>query len=458
MKVAVAEPAIRGKYETPEPNARIELHEGLLRISWESRSIECKGSIFFDWVPSPRIGFELVVPFDAGFKMTDDLSELQVELADHGGSGRGRVWRKAMSTKADGVIEWTLSGDMIEDFVVGNPAATDSVVFHVPNFPDCVGMQVHTDSEGGMSPERMRAVTQDWAVELDDVSYSNGLRGTLSSRGGYGITHFGRIRRNDGAAVRFEDLEHMLGALCWWLTFLRSERTGPMFILGVHDDETVWEIWRTPIVTPWSNRLSWLPKFIRDGQGRFGPPQVDAILQYLDNLRKGSRLHETIVWAIDWYTQSVESRHLETEVIVAQAGLELLSWLCLVDEVGVEGFDRMSAADALRIALKFASVEPDVPGAAQKLFSATRKTSTARELDGPGAITEIRNGAIHPGSGDRLSDIDVKYQAARLAERYIELLLLHRFGYRGEMCNRIDWSAPPEIVPWAQVEAPPEDP
>lgn len=454
----MAEPAIRGKYETPEPNERIELYEGLLRISWESQSIECNGAIFFDWVPSPRIGFEVVVPIDAGFKMTDVLPELQVELADHGGSGRGRVWRRAMSTKADGTTEWTLSGDMFEDFVVGNPAATDSVVFHVPNFPDYLGIDVHRIPEVETSPVRLRAVTKDWAVDLDDVSYSSGLRENLNRRGGYGITHFGRITRTDGAAVRFDDLEHMLGVLYWWLTFLRSERTGPMFIVGVHEDETVWEIWRTPIVTQWSTRMSWLPKYIRDDEGRFGPPHVDAILQYLDSLRKGSRLHETIAWAIDWYTQSVEGRNLETEVIVAQAGLELLSWFRLVDEVGVEGFDRMSAADALRIALKFASVEPDVPGAAQELFSATRKTNNARELDGPGAITEIRNGAIHPGSGDRLSDIHVKYQAARLAERYIELLLLHRFGYEGEMYNRIDWSSGPEVVPWAQVEAPAEDP
>jgi hypothetical protein len=157
--------------------------------------------------------------------------------------------------------------------------------------------------------------------------------------------------------------------------------------------------------------------------------------------------------AITWYTQGIESRFgpAATKVIFAQAGLELMSWMRLVkDEVlDADGFRKLDAADALRLALELIGVQRDVPSAADELFAATRATSKGlKELDGPATITEIRNGSLHPEEKQRLSTGVVINQGAALASRYLELLLLRRLGYAGQIRNRAtDFG--PEPAPWS---------
>ncbi len=441
--------AISAKYETLEPGARIELYNGALGLSWAANTFVGTGSIHFEWQPYPRVGFNVSVslPLDVG----DVGDQVRVELLDTGGSAEGRPWRITDTFNDGDELQRTVEGSIAEELLVGNPAATDSVIFHVPNFPDYVGTPVQATQAGGNTrAARLTATTAQWIVELDAVPHAGDLAAALTKRRGFGITHVGRIRRLDGAAVPYADVEAMCSQLYWWLSLLRSERTGPILVMGVHEGVTVWETWQSPTVSPWRGRWSWLPRFPIEVDGHPVSVSGGDTLRCLSDSWANPDYQRAITRAIDWYTQSVSSGYAATTVILAQAGLELMSWLRLVRDMGIseDGFSKLSAADSLRLALSVAEINTDVPAAAPQLFAAAEPGQGLQRLDGPASITEIRNGAVHPKPLQRFADPMAAIQGGLLAIQFLELMLLHRLGYTGSAYDRITWEEP-EPVPWA---------
>ncbi len=411
--------------------------------------MEGSGSINLDWQPTPRVGFEVAIPFDPEqpFHNINEPIPIEIELPDIAGRGRGSVYRShRRSTRHP---DQTLYGPVIDELVVGNPCPTESILFHIPNFPHFLGQMITSDDGVASWGGRVSATTSAWRVEIDAVPHIGELNQLLAAGGGYGITHVGRLTRVDGEAVPFEDLSRIATMLDSWLSLLRSERTSPVLMAGLHEGEVLWKMWRTPHVARWKLRHSWLPEVLLGPE--HGGKEVDLgpILESLDNMRNDIGFERIVPRAIDWYTQAVETNHNTTRIILAQAGLELMSWLNLVRESGIseESFDRFQAADALRIALRFASIDPSVPPSATSLVGATSRTGGSPEVDGPGAITGIRNSAIHPKGGQRFSDDQVIYEGGQIAIRYLELLILNRLGYMGATNSRVDRSGP-EYVPW----------
>jgi hypothetical protein len=338
-------------------------------------------------------------------------------------------------------------GSIDGPFIVGNPAPTSVVKFHVPNFPNYVGATTMYGTD--VSASRLTAETDRWHVDLDGVSRSFDLYSSLEKQGGFAITNVGSVMRTDGKAIKFKEVEPLATALYWWLSFLRSERTGPILLSGEHDGETVWEIWRSPTISPWMGRQTWMPVPLVDNPSD-EPNSTSPILNEIIETFKDQDAFRVLIRAISWYTQSVENGYLETIVILAQAGLELMSWLKLVDEVGIgdESFKNWNAADQLRLALSYAKISPVIPSTSSGLFAAAKKTSKQEAVDGPGAITAIRNGVIHPKLISRFGDIEVMHEGALLATRYLELLLLNRCKYFGEVRNRANWPEGDMPVPW----------
>jgi hypothetical protein len=342
----------------------------------------------------------------------------------------------------------TLYGYVDTEFEVGNPAATDSVVFHVPNFPRFMGTNV--SSESAHYAERLTTQTTNWTIEIDAIPDHLELRRKLEASGGYAITHVGRIRHVNGKAVGYEAIREMGTVLRMWLSLLRSQRTEPVLICGIHDGVVVWERWGSPSVDSWIGRRGWLPSTLLQQSGPNASANFGPILQTLLDIRANSDLSRVIPHAIDWYTQAATTIHVGTRVILAQAGLEIMSWLRLVSEIGINEatFTNMPASDALRLALDHALVDPVIPTALSALYSAAQpQQGDARQLDGPGAITESRNGTLHPKPNLRVGDDLAMIEGGQLALRYLEMLLLQRLGYTGAAVNRVNgWET--ELVPW----------
>jgi hypothetical protein len=442
--------AITPLYTTEEPDTRVILHEGTIRLRAGDHEVEGPGSVYLDWQPTPRVGFEVKIPANFDPDRPFDASgavPVEVELPEIAGRGQGSVLR---STRPVRRSTHTLYGAARGEFLIGNPCPTEVVLFHIPNFPWFHGKAITSEDGVATWPGRLSATTTEWRIDLDAVRDNANLRRLLDAGGGYAFTHVGRLSRADDEAVPFEDLSRISAALDSWLSLLRSERSSPVLMAGVHRGEVTWEVWRTPAIARWKLRHSWLPEILIGPA--LGGKEVDVgpILESLDAMRSDSELKSLVTLAIDWYTQAVESNDISTTIILAQAGLELMSWLCLARGSGIsdESFDRFQAADALRIALRFASIDPGVPTSARSLFKATRKSRQSVELDGPGGITAIRNSTIHPRGGERFSDREVVYEGGRIAIHYLELLILNQLGYVGAAINRVDESAP-TLVPWA---------
>jgi hypothetical protein len=433
--------AILSRYETLSPDEPIDLYEGGVTASWGGHTYIGSGSIRFEWQPFPRIAFDILL--DVPFEVPDSLEELELDLVDRAGRARAQPWQSLRDFDL-GVNQRRVIGDISDDLVVGSPAPTGSIVFHLPNFPPYLGRRIQSKGQDGNKvwAGRLSASNSEWSVDIDSVPHLDALAKSMLTRTSHGITHVGCVTRLDGKPVQYAQVAGIRDTLNWWLSLLRSERTGPILVMGIHEGEATWEIWRTPSVAPWRGRRSWLP--------RIDPVDADPTLERVHAISKNDELRRAITYAIDWYTQSVENTHLATTVILAQAGLELMSWLQLVQVVGLseEVFDKMTAADALRITLAFARIPSEVPNNAVKVLAAAQPSGGLPLLDGPSALVGIRNGSIHPKARQRLMGSDVMLEGGFLAIRFLELLLLRYLGYTGLLFDRIDWHGT-EKVPWS---------
>ncbi|MFI5035402.1 MAG: hypothetical protein ACHQFZ_04275 [Acidimicrobiales bacterium] len=435
---------IEHRYTSMSGDEPIVLFSGQLKLTWDGQSFEGAGEIRFDWRPYQRIYFKVLVPNELGLLHINPTDSVLVEINGGEGKGSGHVWGSQISGPS---LVNEMFGSIEGHFVVGNPAATDIVRFHLPNFPNYVGAV--TTLGGDVSASRLVARTERWQIDIDAVSDAFDIYSTLTTTAGFGITNVGIARKVDGSAVRFEDVERLLPALYWWLSLLRGERTGPMLLSGEHEGKVVWEIWNAPNVARWSGRNSWLPVNLVNIPGDI-PDTTSPVFDYLMSSPPEERA--AIVRVISWYTQSIENSYLETTVILAQAGLELIAWLKLI-EVGIdEGtINSWNAADEFRLVLTFANIPLDIPPKLTQLLSGARGMSASDTLDGPGSVASIRNGAVHPKASSRFMDDQAKLEGSILAIRYLELLILNRCRYLGTLKDRTDFMADESPVPWTQV-------
>lgn len=432
---------------TPHPEVlgeAVPLYDGPIALTWDGQTFKGDGSVAYEWMPVSRVELKVTlnnVPHD----VPDLPSEFEFELLANGAKGKG-LWSSQHT--GIGVNDQTRSvvARVASRVVSGNPAATETIVFHLPNFPDYRGTPI--ERGGAFHAARLTAVANGLTIEIDEVAELSKNSHALASLG-LAVTHVGRIRRDDGAAIAYDAADRILEALYWWLSFVRSERTGPVLVSGVHEGETIWEWWESPTVSRWKGRASWLPRFGADAAGNPEPIDVSEVLAALLHEFEDAQKARALKRAIDWYTQSVSNEFASAKVVLAQAGLELMSWLSLVSGQGLtpEGFGRLTAADQLRLALSHAQISHAVPPGLPLFELACDEGNGNKLLDGPGGVTELRNATVHPKPNDRFDEVE-SVQGALLGIRYLELLLLQRLGYSGLTLNRLTWET--ERVPWAE--------
>jgi hypothetical protein len=157
--------------------------------------------------------------------------------------------------------------------------------------------------------------------------------------------------------------------------------------------------------------------------------------------------------AIDLYVTANHQESSQIGLVIAQSALELLAWAILVERrqtLSPEGFEKLAAADTVRLLLELAGVPRAIPAALNALASTSppgQKGGTWR--DGPHAVTDLRNGMVHPTKSRRVK-LGVPtlpwFEAARLSLWYVELVLLRLLDYEGPYRNRLTFRE--EDVPW----------
>jgi len=178
--------AIKPVYSTPQPNSRIPLYEGDVKVHRDGAIITGKGSVKVVWSPSPEVFFDVELDEDVTINLFDDT--LKMELVDKWPNELFgiRIRKSAMplpggSKPISGVIEkWAHHSD----------ANVREIIFHVPNFKTYLGETIRNDQ--GCWHGRAMLVFGGWEITIDELSDTK-FRKDLEATGGFGITHVGRL-------------------------------------------------------------------------------------------------------------------------------------------------------------------------------------------------------------------------------------------------------------------------
>lgn len=130
-----------------------------------------------------------------------------------------------------------------------------------------------------------------------------------------------------------------------------------------------------------------------------------------------------------------------------------------------EDFDGVRASDRIRELLAWMDVDPTIP---THFTDLCQSCNALGWIDGPHALTSMRNALAHPKSREKLSkpSIAARVELHQLSLWYVELALLRLIGFDGSYSNRLTARnvGEVELVPWsaaagdsAEAESPGEE-
>jgi hypothetical protein len=436
-------PALVPVYLMDKPNQPIELYSGSIEVAQDGITSQGNGTILYEWTPNLCLSFQwtgLNVP--AGIQ----IGQIDLNITQ-------------LSTKARAIISaWSpvgrnlnLSGIITEPITLGFTNHLRHVIFHLVNFHRYSGAGISFVSKlwSRQWVGRMELEASNWRVTIDSLKEINDIERELDAVGGFGITHVGKLERADGTGFTAHEALEQLEALYSFLSFCRGLWSPPVLTVGfdIHG-EGVWSNWSASNAKPWQFVDSWFPTM--------SPHQVSNAFSGFLRKWNDPIWNEPIRLAIHWYVEAaVQSGAIAGSIALTQVGLEMLSWLSMVEAgtiVSTRGFDGLPAADKIRLLISQSGIPLATPTELNNLASASNEKAW---LVGPYAFTEIRNGIVHSTLSKRLKISALSstaiYETWKLGLWYLELVLLRLFDYRGLYHNRLKrerfWGDQ-EPVPW----------
>ena len=335
--------------------------------------------------------------------------------------------------------------------------SSDSIskaIFHLFNWPDVSGPEGFVLQTGEPPYSRLRACVrfrlecEGWSITVAEFEETDGLIKMLKETGGYAITHVGQIQRTDGQIFSSKDLEQTLACLGYFFSLVLGRWSQPSLTVGFDDvDQRVFEHWGFQQTTIGSYA----------GGNSFFDSRHDEIFNALfpgfwqrwhDPLWN-SALSESIYWYIGANNLGF-GVNVDSALLFTQSALELLAWTyCVQDRKAVSeiafGPRGLSAADKLTLLTSLLGISNQIPAQLKSLHAKRGKPWS----DSMHAITDLRNGLVHPKDRAVLPD-GVYYDAWRLSLWYLDLIFLRLLGYEGQYSNRMTtrFVGAVEDVPW----------
>jgi len=434
--------ALRAHFTFGLPNDTISLFAGPIDFTQEGKCFRADGSVYLAWLPSPTIRFE--VPNAPG-GVYPDLKDLSFRLNDGTAVSHASVTGLKVSSEA---VSASFSGIVGERVTRPADGTVNHVLFLLPNFQHrLIGKPLrYPDGSGRASRLTLRG--GGWLITLDAVEDQKTIGEILDARSGFGITHVGRLEKEDGNSFRVEDAHVILDALAWYASFAAGRWTGPCLPAGFDaGGNQVWQVWSSSRTVPFRKRRTWLDS--NHGE-QFETPFPGFLKLWLDE-----DWEEVIRVAIHWYVEAnAQAGSIEGSIVQTQTAFELLSSAVLVEHYGwlsTDGYEKLAAADRIRLLFRWVGIPTAIPA---KLADLTRQAKADNWPDTPTAMTMIRNTITHPTKKNR-EKFGKHLKGARtdvwtLGLWSLELCLLRLFEYRGSYGNRItqQWCGEIEKVPW----------
>lgn len=425
---------VKGIYSTNQPNKEILLTEESVEIKHRDIRAHGDAEVSMKLLPNPRIIMKIKLqnfPYNP-FELIRGKPVIAF-------ASRKVPIETIITNIVCGPKEYIITAIPSKEPIIFSTSKNASrIVFHLLNFPNFLGpQQVFRNIDGKPYP-RGRVILEydDWQIIINavmDFKKLNNVINQLRGKGGFFITHVGMIKKSNEKAFKISEVCKILDALDYYLSFCTGYFTSTLLAVGFNNkDEQVWERWGVRWADPWQQVPSWFDH-------HHGKLLAEVFPGFL-SLWKNETWKKPIENAIYWYLKSnTQSGGTDGSIVLAQAALELLSWVFLTEEqkaLSSEGFKLLHADDLIRLLVSSQNIKLEVFPSRSELAKLSRELT----WDGPKAITEVRNFIIHPGKENkRLASRDIPYyEVLNLALWYIELVLLHLFKHIGIYANRLE--------------------
>jgi hypothetical protein len=445
--------ALESSYTTTVPNEPLSIYSGEMLVKQDAATVKGQGSLELRWLPNPRIIFSL---------NTKDFSIHDIHHGDaqlmFSSTKRHQEVPICILSKSIGTSN-SLGGRAYPVEFGDKEANLSNVTFHLSNFIDYIGNPIKKIKGSTINnwAGRIELKPQEWVISIDKVQNFEVLKEHLKLEGGYAITHTCQLKKPNNQTFTTKEAQELLWCLRYFLSFVRGLWCQPTLITGFDEKgNKIWELLSSPSATPYKDVHSWIPVFDLDTLSL-----SDALQKFIE-LWKDNLWREAMSLSIHWYLEANGNSNVETSIVLAQTGLEALYYIKNVEKgsLSLENFERMEAHQRIRNLLLDTKFQIDIPNNLHELSIWTHQRGTkigdeTVSLTGPEAITQMRNGIIHPNIRERVSTSSVgeRLEAKKLGILYLELALLFSLGYKGKYENRCgevinEFTGAIEKVPW----------
>jgi hypothetical protein len=387
--------------------------------------------------------------------MSDADEGTQLEIPELGVIGDVVVTRVPWELRDD---EFGCAGVFKHALVVGPGSSCEIVLFHLPNFYDVMGDVIRDGSSSWSGRLSLESADLRVAIDARAPRMRKRVLQEVKALGGFALTHTGSLEKIDGSAMSPEEAIGLCSDLYFFLSFVRGFWCGPALSAGFGGGVEAWRSWGSRVLTPYRYVESWFPWQDNLSGNR---ELSDAFKGYM-RLRNAPLWSSALKEIVHWYVVSnIGQAALEGSIVLTQAALEMLCWLYLVEDPRTAKFDKkafekpLSAAAKIRALLGALDIPTDIPSE-MKGLGAFAGTLTTSIKDGPAAFATLRNALVHPRKHKRAivdqTPVLTRMEAKDLGLWYVEMVLLHLFGYMGHYYRRWirgTWADEARaLVPW----------
>jgi len=448
--------ALRPAYAFGEVNEPISLYKGELEIEKNQRITQGNGEVYLKWFPYPQIEFKLSSNRSL---IGDDTGEAKLKLTGIQGLVKVSISELNRNVKFNEILNQVddsiqVRGKPIEPIIIGSGNDLAYIKFHLTNFHElygsCKSVFVSEDFSKTVI-ERVVFEAGVWRVTIDQLDRVSERLNPLKFQGGYGVTHVGKLERNDQTVFAANEARDFLEAFSYFLSFVRGFRVSPTLLVGYNvTEEEVWKEWTSSNSDSWKSVDSWA----------WGVPGTSlknafpGFWQWWQSWGKSAKL------AIYWYLHSNRNAGgTEGSIVLAQAALELLSWIKLVEKGSIteEDFNRgrfRSTSRKINQLLKECGIPQDIPSEFIELAEFESQLHHSNN-NGAYAFVELRNSITHsePNNRSRFTNTSAEaiQEAWILGLWYVEMVILKLCDYNESYFNRIQkvgYSGDLKYVPW----------
>ncbi|MED3799830.1 hypothetical protein P4604_20930 [Lysinibacillus capsici] len=421
-------------------NQEVVIFDGIYTIEISSDVFaEIIGKITMKWMPKPTLFFEgeITENFSCIDKLIKTNKPIEIILPT-GYKGKGYVLSFKFGTK------YYISGDISEGLIFGKDTSIiSSLNFSIVNFIDNFGGAIQTENHTYTG--RYIINYKEFKIIIDKKNNYKEIYESLKESGGYCITHECKIQSMDGKEFYLRDVNYLVDALVWLLSFLCGRQIGISYFEGKSNGDTVFVNYQTSIIHNWRNISNW---FIKN-ESQFGLNEIfSKLVEKLNDELWGRVLRNVFTWYFDGMSQA----YIETKIVSIQIALENVAWTYIVEKEEIldrQAFDKLRASDKLRLMLYEFKIDRRIPQIEE--FN----TFNNKYKDGAHLFTELRNDIVHPKKNTQDIDGIVLYNTLHLGIYYLELSILKLLDYKGRYINffnNANLNQRLEYVPWSNED------